>query len=371
MDRGRYLRHQGVEGLDIDRLRSMRVTVVGAGAVGNEVVKNLVLMGVGAIDVHDFDRVEVHNLTRSVFLREADVGAGKAQAVVERAAEVDPNVRLRAVSGDAWRTLRLADLERRDSVICAVDNLEARMRLSQLCLLAGVDLVNAGIDSRSASVEVFRFGAPGDSACFECHLPDSAYRKVAERYSCGWLRRRLLEEHAVPTTAITASVAGAFAVQVALRVGGEDSGSRRVMVDTRTGAATSVSLARNPECAACGALSPRPRRVAAGGDWQRALGTHAPAAEAVLLSDPIVFGYACAQCGPTPEAQRHVGHRADEFDDRIMRCPSCGQLSARVDIRAEAAVEDLRQMFGRSPVPAKFLLAGVGGPDAVCIDLEE
>ena len=35
------------------------------------------------------------------------------------------------------------------------------MRLSQLCLLAGVDLVNAGIDSRYASVEVFRSHHPG------------------------------------------------------------------------------------------------------------------------------------------------------------------------------------------------------------------
>ncbi len=211
MDRERYLRQQDIEGLGVERLQSMHVSVVGAGAVGNEVVKNLVLMGVGAIDVHDFDRVEIHNLTRSIFLREADVGAGKAGALVARAAEIDPNVRLRAVEGDVWRTLALADLARRDVLICAVDNLEARMRLSQLCLLAGVDMVNAGIDSRHASVEVFRFSAPGPCACFECHLPDSAYRKVAERYSCGWLRRAMLAEDRVATTAITASVAGALA----------------------------------------------------------------------------------------------------------------------------------------------------------------
>ncbi|MGL6111601.1 MAG: ThiF family adenylyltransferase, partial [Rubrivivax sp.] len=78
MDRERYLRQQDVDGLGVDRLQSMHVSVVGAGAVGNEVVKNLVLMGVGAIDVHDFDRVEIHNLTRSIFLREADVGTSKA-----------------------------------------------------------------------------------------------------------------------------------------------------------------------------------------------------------------------------------------------------------------------------------------------------
>jgi len=372
MDRERYLRQQDVEGLGVERLQSMHVSVVGAGAVGNEVVKNLVLMGVGKIDVHDFDRVEIHNLTRSVFLREADVGASKAGALVARAAAVDPNVRLRAVEGDAWRTLRLAELARRDVLICAVDNLEARMRLSQLCLLAGVDLVNAGIDSRHASVEVFRFSQPGPCACFECHLPDSAYRKVAERYSCGWLRRAMLAEDRIATTALTASVAGALAVQAALRVGGaEGSTSQRVLFDTRGGTSSVAALARNPDCPGCAPLWPRPRRVSANGDWPQALAAHAGDDEAVLLSDALIFDYACAGCATTAHAARHIGRRADEFDDRIMRCEGCGQLAVRVDIRTEVGVDDLRQRFGGSPLPVKFLLARVGEPDAVCIDLED
>jgi molybdopterin/thiamine biosynthesis adenylyltransferase len=371
MDRARYLRLKGIEGLDLDRLRALHVTVVGAGAVGNEVVKNLVLMGVGAVDVHDFDCVEIHNLTRSVFLREADVGAGKAQSVVARAAEVDLNVRLRAIEGDAWRTLRLADLQQRSAVICAVDNLEARMKLSQLCLLAGVDLVNAGIDSRHAAIDVFPFGTHGDSACFECHLPESAYRKVAERYSCGWLRRALLAENTVATTAITASVAGALAVQAALRAGTGHDGPRRVLVDTHTGASTVAALARNAQCPGCAPLRPRPRRVAAGGNWRQALAEHAPGADAVLLSDPLIFDYGCAACGAATNAANCIGRRADEFDDRLMRCAACGQLSARIDIRAEATVDDLRQLFGDAPIPIKFLLANVGEPGAVCIDLEE
>jgi molybdopterin/thiamine biosynthesis adenylyltransferase len=372
MDRARYVRQQGVEGLGVERLQSMHVTVVGAGALGNEVVKNLVLMGIGAIDVHDFDRVEIHNLTRSVFLRESDVGARKAQAVVGRAAEVDPNVRLRAIEGDAWRTLTLADLEQRDVVICAVDNLEARMKLSQLCLLAGVDLVNAGIDSRYASIEVFRFSAPETGACFECHLPESAYRKVAERYSCGWLRRALLAEDIVATTAITASVAGALAAQAALRAGGPlGDGSQRILFDTRAGTSTVAALTRNEECPGCAHFLSRPRRVAAHGNWRQALAASAPGAKVVLLSDPLIFAYACTECAATAQARRYVGRRADEFDDRIMRCEVCGQLSARVDIRTETRVDDLGQIFGNSPVPAKFLLARVGEPDPICIDLEE
>lgn len=367
MDRARYARQQAVEGLDVDRLAAMRVVVVGAGAVGNEVVKNLALMGVGAIDVHDFDRVEVHNLTRSVFLRDADVGAGKAAAVAARAGEVDPNVRLRAFEGDAWRTLRLADLARCDALVAAVDNLEARMKLAQLARLAGVDLVNAGIDSRYASVETYP-QSRDDVACFECHLPDSAYRKVAERYSCGWLRRALLAEATVPTTAITASIAGALATQAVLHRGAW-SPAKRILVDTRTGTSTVTALERNAQCPGCSPLVPRPRRVGTHGDWIGALAAHAPRATSVLLAEALIFDYRCAACGSTG-GTAYVGRRAGDLDDRIMRCGDCGELAVRIDVRAEATVDELRERFGAG-VAAKYLLAHAGEPGAVCLDLED
>jgi molybdopterin/thiamine biosynthesis adenylyltransferase len=370
MDRDRYLRQQAVEGLDAERLARMHVVVVGAGAVGNEVVKNLALMGVGRIDVHDFDVVEVHNLTRSIFLREADVGTPKATAVAARAADVDPNVSVRPVEGDAWRTLTLAGLARCSALVAAVDNFEARMRLSQLAQLARVGLVVAGIDSRHATVETFPASAEPSAACYECHLPASAYQKVAERYSCGWLRRALVAEATIPTTAITASVAGALAAQGVLRLD-ESTVARRVLVDTRLGTASAARLERNDACSGCGALRPQPRRVPARRDWQQALATHAPGADGVLLSDALIFAYACAACGDDTHAPRFVGARADAFDERIMRCVACGELGVRIDVRAEATPGELRSLYGTSPPPLKFMLAHAGETRAVCLDMED
>lgn len=362
----RYLRHALVEGLDQDALARTRIAVVGAGAVGNEVVKNLALLGVGAVDLFDFDTVEIHNLTRSIFMRESDVGAAKADVVAARAADVDPHVRITPVPGDAWQTLTLAGLATCDALIGAVDNFEARLRLSQLALIAGVDFVNAGIDARHAVVERFPFSAPALPACYECHLPASAYARVAARYSCGGLRRALHAERKVPTTAITASIAGALAVQAALAIGETDvAQSRRTFFDTRTGASTVSVLERQAECVGCGAWTARPRVVPGAQGWLRALRDAAPAADAVRLSDALVFGYACTNCGDIPEAAQYLGMPAASLTDRIMQCPHCGELSVDVDIRTEATVDDLAAIFGPERIPAKFLLS-----EDVVIDLE-
>ncbi len=52
-----------------EKLAAARILVVGAGALGNEVLKNLALLGVGVTYVIDLDLVEPSNLSRSVLFR--------------------------------------------------------------------------------------------------------------------------------------------------------------------------------------------------------------------------------------------------------------------------------------------------------------
>src|SRR4051794_989267 len=61
-----------------ERLAAARVLVVGAGALGNEVIKNLALLGVGTTLVIDLDDVEPSNLSRSVLFRAEDGGQPKS-----------------------------------------------------------------------------------------------------------------------------------------------------------------------------------------------------------------------------------------------------------------------------------------------------
>ena len=70
----KYARLRLINWWDQGRLSKAVVLVVGAGAIGNELIKNLALLGIGKILIVDMDRIEHTNLTRSVLFRAGDVG---------------------------------------------------------------------------------------------------------------------------------------------------------------------------------------------------------------------------------------------------------------------------------------------------------
>lgn len=373
----RYARHRAIEGFSQEELQGSRIAVIGAGAIGNEVIKNLCLLGVGTIDVYDFDTVELHNLTRSVLLRETDVGRRKASSVAGRAAELDPAVRLNAVEGDVWQTLRFADLARYRCVIGALDNFEARLRVNLLCWLAGVDWINAAIDSRYVTVESFPLSAPGDGlreagshdsggvACYECGLPSSVYERIAERYSCGGLQRAAARQRIVPTTAITASMAGAQAVNQALR---PRAAGQRWLFDSHSGRVTLATLTRSPACPCCGDHPRAATIVQLPGATAVELDEAARAAGAgsVRLSDPLIWECDCVNCGRTDATRAVELQRAGHVSDAVTFCMQCRSEAIRVQIRDDFEVGELSARFApQVAVPARFAIVGT-----TCLDLQ-
>lgn len=356
MSADRYSRHRAIAGFSQQRLHDMRIAVFGAGAIGNEVVKNLCLLGIGSIDVYDFDTVELHNLTRSILLREADVGRAKAEAVAGRAAEIDPNVKVRAVPGDLFESLGPATLKSYDVAIGALDNFEARIRVNRLCHLTATPWVNAAIDSRHASVESFpmRDGA----ACYECGLPDSVYVKLAERRSCGGLAAVAREQRVVPTTAVTASLAAAFAVSQALTLPREGS---RWLMDSESGAASSATIPRRVDCPGCGdAPTATVERIAAstGGALALELRRRCPDVESIELADAVVRAASCTCCGPTAATQALIGRAARSVNANAMFCFGCGAEAVRIDLADCLSVDELARELGACKLPLAFVRVG-------------
>jgi molybdopterin/thiamine biosynthesis adenylyltransferase len=364
----RYLRHEAIHWFDRDYVRGLDIVVVGAGAVGNELVKNLCLLGVGKLHVIDFDRIEVHNLPRTILFRESDIGRSKAEVVAERSAKFDPNVELSFSDGDFWDTLSFARLRRTNAVVSCVDNLEARLRLNVLCQLAGVPLVNTAIDSRSVAVEHYPFAKAPDCACYGCTLPPTAYARMRDRYSCGWLRKVAFEERKIPTTIITSAFAGAFAAaEVLQRLGSPAGQARRVFLDTRSLAMSEVALAPDPECVACAA---RPARAVFVNARRAARLPLDPAVvpavpEEVVFGEPIVLEATCQSCGATVV----VNEPARKHNDSLAFCPDCRLQSRLVSIAERLPLPEFLDRFGTAAVPGKFLRVDLED-HAVIIELE-
>src|SRR6059058_1419185 len=91
-DSDRYSRLRLIGWWDQERLRAAKVLVVGAGAIGNEVLKNLALVGIGQVVVIDCDEIEDSNLTRSILFRREDRDKSKAIAAAEEMRRINPDV---------------------------------------------------------------------------------------------------------------------------------------------------------------------------------------------------------------------------------------------------------------------------------------
>ena len=199
-----------------EEVSNARIMVVGCGALGNEVLKNLILLGVRHLVVVDFDRVEKDNLSRSVLFTKDDADAGryKVDAVVQRLRQMAPETEVIPICGDIAYDVGLGLIRQMNVLIGCVDNRWARYCINRHAMRAGIPWVDGAIDTLEGTARVFR---PGEN-CYACNLGPEGLRDMARRMSCAGMIRRNIEAGKAPTTSIAASVIGAVEVQEAMKL---------------------------------------------------------------------------------------------------------------------------------------------------------
>ena len=198
-----------------EKVQQAKVLVVGAGALGNEVIKNLALMGVGHIFIIDFDNIEAANLSRSVLFRETDNHRSKAEVVAARAKSINPQIHVQYLNADVTTGLGLGVIRRMDAIIGCLDNREARLAVNRFCYWMDKPWVDGAIQELLGLMRVF---VPGQGACYECTLTEQALRDLSLRYSCQLLARQNVLLGKVPTTPTIASIIGGMQSQEALKL---------------------------------------------------------------------------------------------------------------------------------------------------------
>ncbi len=214
-DDDRYSRLRLIGWWDQDKLARSRVMVVGAGALGNEVLKNLALVGVGEIYVIDFDQIEQSNLTRAVLFRQRDCGRPKAVAAADALRDINPDTRVIPLHANILTDVGLGLFREVDVVIGCLDNREARWWVNRCCWKAGTPWIDGGIQEINGVVKVFM---PPDGACYECTMTENDYRLINLRYSCPLLRQEDLQAGKVPTAPTISSMIGGLQAQEALKL---------------------------------------------------------------------------------------------------------------------------------------------------------
>ena len=195
-------RQKRVKGWRQDVVANARVLVVGAGALGNEVVKLLLQLGVKSISIVDFDSIVKANLNRCVFFSENDVGLLKADVLKREAKKINPAAEI-VVFAKKVEELSEDFFKNFDYAFGCLDNLGARLHLNAQCY-DRMPLIDGGTTGFFGKVQVGR--AP--SSCIECGLSKSDYKLLWQKYNCvgeliDWINPK---NPALPTT--TSVVAG-------------------------------------------------------------------------------------------------------------------------------------------------------------------
>jgi molybdopterin-synthase adenylyltransferase len=214
----------------------MRAAVVGLGALGSELVRQLALRGSHALLLIDFDRVEPRNIGRDLMYSQVDVGLPKAEALAQRCRERFRENRFESITAEigdvGWELLKRCDV-----LFGCVDRDSARLEMARIGTRLGLPVCDGGLSGSRGRMSWFR------DSCFGCRLTGAGRRELLRGWQsqpnpCG-----VLEEVQAATGATT--IASATAA-VMLGGGGEKSYSLELRPHDAT--PRTFELPRSAEC---------------------------------------------------------------------------------------------------------------------------
>ncbi len=129
---------------NLQTLKSKKILLVGLGGVGGHTMEALARSGIGAIDIMDFDTVDISNLNRQLIATQQTVGQKKVKVGKERIESIDPSIKVNIF--DVFYSSQVGeniDFTQYDYVIDAIDNVTGKINLIQKAKEAGVPVISA------------------------------------------------------------------------------------------------------------------------------------------------------------------------------------------------------------------------------------
>jgi adenylyltransferase/sulfurtransferase len=353
----RFHRFRLIGWWDQEKLSRARVLVVGAGALGNEIVKNLALLGVGSILIADLDRIENSNLSRSVLYRESDNGQYKATVAARAAGEIYPAIRAHAFHGNIVYDLGLGVYRWADVIIGGLDNREARLSINRACWKLRRPWIDGAIEQIQGVARVFSPLLHPDGPCYECTMSETDWKLLQMRRSCNLLSRSQMQAGKTPTTPTISSIIAGVQCQEAVKLlHGLDTIAGKGWVFAGLSAeAYIVDYQAKADCLSHDALSEiipldgGARQITVANLLEKAREKIGPDAQLELARE-VLHKMVCPQCGDQQELFISLGKAKDD----LVNCPKCqtGKREAVTFFKIRGDEPFINRLLGDIGVPA-------------------
>jgi adenylyltransferase/sulfurtransferase len=323
----RYSRLRLIPWWDQTKIATCRVLVIGAGALGNEILKNLALLGFRKIIVVDLDRIEESNLSRTILFRPVDIGEFKAVAAARAYRAIAADSVVQPLIGDVLRDCGLGLFEWSDVILAGLDNREARLWINRSAWKVNRPWIDGAIEGINGVARVF---LPGMAPCYECTLSEVDWAILQRRMSCNLLVHEDVPEGKIPTTPTISSIIGGIQVQEAVKLihGMPTLASSGFIFEGLHHSSYTVKYTENPDCMShytipeIVRLPQHSHELSLEQLWRRAQADLASSEAILEFSRDVIQKLVCPHCGAEEEQFVPVGGLHYEQG----HCPSDGHM---------------------------------------------
>jgi molybdopterin/thiamine biosynthesis adenylyltransferase len=211
----KYSRLRLIPWWEQEKIARCRLLVIGAGALGNEILKNAALLGFTQVVVVDMDRIEASNLSRAVLFRAEDIGDFKAEAAARAYGTLAPEAAIHPLIANVIHGCGLGLFEWSDVILAGLDNREARLWINRSAWKMNRPWIDGAIEGINGVARVF---LPGQAPCYECTLGEVDWQLLQKRMSCNLLVLESAAEGKIPTTPTISSIIAGVEMQEAVKL---------------------------------------------------------------------------------------------------------------------------------------------------------
>lgn len=142
----------------LEQIQKTRPFIIGSGAIGCELIKNLGMLGVKEMYLTDMDYIEKSNLSRQFLFNDEDIRKSKAQTAAKKIKLMNPDTRVTVYEQKVCKETELifnTEFHKNvDIYLNALDNQDARIYVDQQAIKYTKPLIDSGTTGGKANIQV-------------------------------------------------------------------------------------------------------------------------------------------------------------------------------------------------------------------------